>query len=687
MENKVQLKEEELVGSEVVLNDIYPRTDTTSVTDNASGTSLEIALEHVWEAINNKLTRVVNSVNGRTGVVALDASDVGLSNVDNVSFNDIKQWTIDQLEAEFYGHSIKMFNSMNEMINVVIDNNDRSYENCAFYAFRGIVNTQDQSIADNRSYIGFFRFNEASQQMTYEAKPINVVGVTDESLTYSTSDNTGGLLKVRIHPDEKVLYLDPGTNEYDSGLRIDQTQLGGKVYTFFGAYYYASIHSCKMPTDAIGYPDDPTSGWKSGFLNNAGVTTGDKCHIYINEQDLGEHVLIGSNIIGDFREGDTIICHFNPYINATTNTLIGNNMFRHSLMFRQPAIGMVEYDGDVCVIKFRSIKPYTTWGITDKGTHKNISVNKYSDTELCLDVATLTKGGSASPINVLSTSDQYAFGVDDAIKLDVNDTLAYVVTPEGAERMYTVQSERDGGMFIHTDYSLCIMPFERFVGDNNTGCVSASNWRTLTPHGNPTHNQDGVLSYPTYLGINLLKGVSDEGSTNKYAPMSGLKVIESENAPGYTGEYFNWVRELGLDPEVDHINVDFDDMTYSGGLMINVGDYLSIAPALAPSAGSYQEYGKVNVRIGDGLTNDGHNRITIDCGDGLQISEEGKLEVTGSGGGGSSTTLCGIKLDDMEENSIFYNPGSTTGEEPENVMYIHLGPGLVISTHELDDPT
>ena len=37
MQNKVQLKEEELVNSELTLTDIYPKTDTPSITDDASG--------------------------------------------------------------------------------------------------------------------------------------------------------------------------------------------------------------------------------------------------------------------------------------------------------------------------------------------------------------------------------------------------------------------------------------------------------------------------------------------------------------------------------------------------------------------------------------------------------------------------------------------------------------------------
>ena len=67
MEDNVQLREEEIVGDEVVLSDIYPKTNTSSVVDDISGTTLNETLDRIQEKINNKLSRVVNSVNGRTG--------------------------------------------------------------------------------------------------------------------------------------------------------------------------------------------------------------------------------------------------------------------------------------------------------------------------------------------------------------------------------------------------------------------------------------------------------------------------------------------------------------------------------------------------------------------------------------------------------------------------------------------
>ena len=115
MQDNIQLKQEEIVGNEVVLSDINPKTSSNSVTDSATGVQLNETLEKMWNSINNKLTRIVNSVNGRTGVVVLRSEDVGLGNVDNVSFGDIKQWVIDLLTTEFGNKRFKLFEDFSQL--------------------------------------------------------------------------------------------------------------------------------------------------------------------------------------------------------------------------------------------------------------------------------------------------------------------------------------------------------------------------------------------------------------------------------------------------------------------------------------------------------------------------------------------------------------------------------------------
>ena len=127
-ESHVQLKREEVVGDEVVLTDISPSTNTESVVDLSTGLTLDEDLLRLWNAINNKLYRVVNSVNGRTGVVVLSAKDVGLDNVDNVSFADIQEWVLEQIEKLFGSHSFKLYESMDSVLIDISANDKMMYD-------------------------------------------------------------------------------------------------------------------------------------------------------------------------------------------------------------------------------------------------------------------------------------------------------------------------------------------------------------------------------------------------------------------------------------------------------------------------------------------------------------------------------------------------------------------------------
>ena len=108
-ESQVQLKREEIVGDEVVLSDINPSTTSDSVTHSTNGMPLDEELSRIWNSINDKLSRVVNSVNARTGVVVLTAEDVGLGNVDNMSFAEIQDWVIERMKQEFSNRAFKLF--------------------------------------------------------------------------------------------------------------------------------------------------------------------------------------------------------------------------------------------------------------------------------------------------------------------------------------------------------------------------------------------------------------------------------------------------------------------------------------------------------------------------------------------------------------------------------------------------
>jgi hypothetical protein len=107
----------------------------------------------MWNAINNKLSRIVNSVNGRTGVVVLTSSDVGLGDVNNVSFADIKQWVIDRLIDEFGNKRIKLLNSFDDLDDILIKN-DKKDRNSAYF-------TEKLNNVDTRSYIGYIYLDES----------------------------------------------------------------------------------------------------------------------------------------------------------------------------------------------------------------------------------------------------------------------------------------------------------------------------------------------------------------------------------------------------------------------------------------------------------------------------------------------------------------------------------------------
>ena len=123
--NNIQLKQEDALGEQVVLTDINPVTNTESVDHSANGEKLDETIARLWQMINNKVYRNVNSVNGRTGVVVLTSDDVGLGNVDNVSFADIKSWVINQIENAFKNKRIHFYETYAGVI-TTLSTNDKS---------------------------------------------------------------------------------------------------------------------------------------------------------------------------------------------------------------------------------------------------------------------------------------------------------------------------------------------------------------------------------------------------------------------------------------------------------------------------------------------------------------------------------------------------------------------------------
>lgn len=144
-EKQVQLKRETLLNDEAVLEDIFPKTMTDAVVDANSGLSMSEMLDIILTAINNKLSRNVNSVNGRSGVVLLSAADVGLGNVDNVSNADLKAWVINYVAQQFHDKRMILAEYYDEIVDYVDSNNDK-YDGVPFVCKHETTDPNDQTM-------------------------------------------------------------------------------------------------------------------------------------------------------------------------------------------------------------------------------------------------------------------------------------------------------------------------------------------------------------------------------------------------------------------------------------------------------------------------------------------------------------------------------------------------------------
>lgn len=270
-DSQVQLKREEVVGDEVILTDINPQTTSDSVIDLNNGLTLEDSLNRMWNAINNKLSRVVNSVNGRTGVVVLTAEDVGLENVDNISFANIQEWVINQIKEEFGERAFKLYDHLDEA-EITKTTNNKSLSGAAFYSAKG--REQDN---DNLAYIGVFFWDDSTDTLQYISKALNIIGQTDNSLLYNETANgkdySYGKLGINIWKDENGLEIyngisdNPDEPKANSGLRLVRENIVPDFETMIGCYgsdfehpgtaddswLYAASHPNDAPTVKIIY--------------------------------------------------------------------------------------------------------------------------------------------------------------------------------------------------------------------------------------------------------------------------------------------------------------------------------------------------------------------------------------------------------------------------------------------------
>lgn len=652
MIDRTQLKQEEVVGDSVVLNDINPKTNTKSIDDINSGVPLDVTLDRMWNAINNKLSRIVNSVNGRTGVVVLNSDDVGLGNVDNVSLADIKNWVINRMQQEFNNKRISLFDTLDDVDRQIQEwGDDEVYADKPFYSHHGYQDKNGKN--DLRGYIGYIYWDPNDERLKQTHMVIDTVGWSDNSIIYNedvdyNSDgvenieygNTGGIgVNIWKYEDALEVYHRLSGTKSNGGLRIKKEKLSQMVHFFDGVYGNGDPND----TSALLYFDSPTE-----------IATAKTVVIKID----GKTITMGYNANSDneFVEPnyirqklslyDIVICNFNDK-NYITKTPIGdryviNGKMNPGLILRQTCIGQVtqaptmEHPEYNYTIEFYTLRPNISAGLKTytvkdfDGTlmnplHESIGISLLTTNEL-------RKNDGIREYNIDFTENKKDIGISGLNAFMPFDTNAqprttvnsdkrefYTITPTGLSYNTFEKDTEAGitsGMYILPNYSLCVIPYKANKNNNNH---VIPNWPMSAPTlpTDPYIGQDKVESTTSMLGINLekfIKNPADDGNgdyTMNYGyavNMSGLRINTDKDT--LYGEWFG-------DPDFDTAIVR--DM-HSGGLSVNVGDFLEIGVSglltkdrSADPKESFYDEGKVNVRINEdkGIISDGSNKLSV----------------------------------------------------------------------------
>lgn len=642
---RVQLKREEVVGNEVVLSDIAPITNTESVEDSAKGMTLAQTLDKMWNDINNKLSRKVNSVNGRTGVVVLDSSDVGLENVDNVSFDDIKKWVITRIKQEFDNHILQLFDTLEEADQFAASH-DESFHGTPFFSNHGRASEHEL-----RSVIGYFYWDTGSGRLTFEHRIINTIGGTDNSIIYNEyvngHDFTGGRIGVNIYKYENALKLynatsgEPATPSSleESGLYIDKDVLAHEVFVFDGCYSATSFNTFLAKQAPILNPR-VIDIWIDGSRINLGGT------FYL---DSGLHI----------KKYDIIICNFAdlPEYHESDGSI--KDGIYPELITGQPAIGQVvsapdrDHPNVSYTVKFFTFRPKVDFGLTyfhqdgtdnengeygDPLEHAHPSILGVKPTTGYVEG--VSNGNAVVNVSGLTVSGTHG-KADNESDHEANNREYATVFPHGARTVYTAMdksvSGSCGGVSITPDMSLCVIPH----GYDDTN--NLSNLPIKRP-GN-VDDKTGNDTNMSNLAVNLLKWVipvSGGFDETNAINLSGLKIV----GPSDT------VRVL--DPSDNTQTIDLTGDDHSGGLAVNVGEFLAIeypTDGTAPSAANYYNSGKVIVNVNKmyGLDNVGDGKLGIKLG--------------GKGIYSSNANTGGLKFDHRGYLSIYTGVGIAIGEQ------------------------
>lgn len=707
--NITQLKQEQIVGDTVIFDDVQPKTVSEAVYDD--GVPMNEVISRLWNSINNKLSRVVNSVNGRTGVVVLNKSDVGLSEVDNISFGDIKEWVIELLGKN--GNHLQLVESMT-IIDELCASGDKTLNGAPFYAEKGYG-------TDNKPYIGYIYWDEETEELNHDQKAIKIPAQGDMSIIYNeqvgSKDYSNGMIGVNIAPGEEALkVLDTG-DKATSGLMIDKSKLGAQLVEIDGVYGDGTV----TDTNALLYFNAATT-----------PATAKTVYIYIDGSKIVNNNMKMKRT--DLTEGSLILCHFRDYRTYSESSGTSSDLptgMVPALVSRTSALGRVrvapsEKAGiDYYTIDFFSLKTNPGWGMQNMQDHRIDITNNalipmvasspyfyQATTDAVVNVSGLNIFASrARDWNVLEPEEQ---------SRSFMDAASLVVDPVG------VKSSMHGGIGIVTDYSLSLYPSQWFGNHSsvdptygtytdsqgkvrNYGSYMIANWSNRAPEGYQNITKDfeqGTSNTMCPVGVNLDKMVLHaalepeskfKGTRFKVSNISGLRICKPSwhMAPGFDelheteGRPKSWFGGHNGDPifDTDTFTDDYK-VGASGGLSVNVGKFLEIEPgAIKEKADEYYDGGKVNVRIGkgleeepvtyseSGLTQITGNRIQIKVDptrDDLGFDENGNLYIKNAVG-----KLKGLQFKDTSSNSILYNPTSAELSE-EDIITINLGPGLII---------
>ena len=694
MQDRIQLNREEIVGDGTALSNINPLTNTKSVDDNLTGESLDVTINRIWNAINNKLSRVVNSVNGRDGVVVITAKDVGLENVTNVSFSTIKDWVLDQLLQEFNLKSIKLFDTYNEFLTTFETDwlRDKARSGIPFYIRVGGPDN------DTRSQIGYTVWDAGDAVNKVVMKPINVIYEADNTLIYNENlngkDYTGGHLGVNIWTGEDALKVYNAASKAQSGLYIDKSKIA-PVLKFFNSIY------------GNGEPGDLNA--LIYVLPSGGSYPEGTNHVTIKMNGvIVQDAVYGTNFptYQTFKIYDLVLSNFSDENCRSVDGSLKSG-FNEYFIKREACIGSITDVQRVgtsynYTLEFYTIKPYVGKGLAYIDTHTQDGRHAGM---IGLD---LVEGKTRSDLQVDNLSGVNAFSGNLAAPAVGVDQSLVTVTPYGATPATSFNNSNK--MFIAPDFSLNVIPYNTF----NTGFTPMENWPMKTPVV-PTG-----LDKPDFFGVNLLKRISTSGV--KAVNMSGLRIfdnaeeisnadlgkndsdttdklngvinhvsyelISSAEAPEWWGNETPTVYSDDQGTVVHFTNTgteevpvwspayqqntfylkNFDSIDKStGGLAVNVGKFLEIGTYVGSDVDSdthapineqdgYYDGGKVNLRVADDFfKDDGTNKLN------LRLSQyrayPGKDTNAVLGGG------------------LTYSPGL----DPESAGPVAITPGLTIN--------